>query len=287
MPTDYDKYFEAIKAEVERKKVLEKGQSPKKKYKAYLSAKDEEAPKKLDRRKFFLYLLLVLTFIFCTWHFFRSSPQQPRTKTENPVKVEQHETIAIPSKSTLPQVAPEKSPVIPRPATRARLILESRNDADIVRVLAEGPEKTAYIFEWTKNGAPAGTGDSISGFRRGDKLSVKITPYNGKEYGQSRILTTEIKNTLPKVVENKEIKFDGKLLTYQVKAYDPDEDVLSYSLVEGPENMTIDTSSGVIKWEIQDKDKGKRSVKVKISDGHGGEVIYVLDIDLDLLREGK
>ncbi len=28
-----------------------------------------------------------------------------------------------------------------------------------------------------------------------------------------------------------------------------DQDVLSYSLVEGPENMTIDPSSGAIKWE--------------------------------------
>ncbi len=240
-------------------------------------------------RTLFFYLAVVSAVIFCAWYFLRSSPQESLVKTVNPVGVEQHETHTISSKDTSAQDTPEKSlsTAILSPATKARLILESRSDADMVKVVVDGPEKAAYNFEWTKNGVPAGTGDSISGFKRGDKLSVKITPYNGSEYGQPRILTTEIKNSVPKVIENKEIKFDGKLLTYQVKAYDPDQDVLSYSLVEAPENMSIDKSSGTIKWEIKQEDKGKRSVKVKISDGNGGEVIYALDIDIDLLREGK
>ena len=261
----------------------------KKPYKAYLSAKEEKAPKKHYARILFLYLAVSLTIIFCTWYFLRSSPQPSRIKTENPVEFKQHETIAVPEKGTSAPDMPEKSlsPAILPQATRARLILESRSDADVVKVVVEGSEKVAYNYEWTKNGLPSGTGDSISGFKRGDRLSVKITPYNGKDYGQSISLATEIKNTVPKVIENNEIKFDGKLLTYQVKAYDPDQDVLSYSLVEAPENMIIDKSSGVIKWEIKKEDTGKRSVKVKISDGNGGEVIYVLDIDIDSLREGK
>ncbi len=256
MPTDNDKYFEAIKAPI-------------------------------HRRTLFFCLPLVLVIVFCAWYFFRSSSQPSGVKTKNPAGVEQHDAIAISGEDASALDTPEKLSVIVPPATRARLILESRSDADIARVVAEGPEKVTYNYEWTKNGLPAGTGDSISGFKRGDRLSVKITPYNGKEYGQPRILTTEIKNSVPKVVENKEIKFDGRLLTYQVKAYDPDQDVLSYSLVEAPDNMIIDKSSGVIKWEIKKEDTGKRSVKIKISDGNGGEVIYGLDIDIDLIREGK
>jgi len=242
---------------------------------------------KKKRDKVYLPVLLFLTVIFCTWYFFHSSLPQSRIKTENPLEVKQHEAHDISEKVTSAQDVPEKSSAILPSATRAGLILESRSDADIVKVVVEGPEKVTYKYEWTKNGLSAGTGDSISGFKRGDKLSVKITPYNGKDYGQSISLATEIKNTVPKVIENKEMKFDGKLLTYQVKAYDQDQDVLSYSLVEAPENMIIDKSSGVIKWEIKKEDTGKRSVKVKISDGNGGDVIYVLDIDIDLLRVGK
>jgi hypothetical protein len=258
----------------------------------YFSAKEEGAPKKrygrtLYGRTLFFYLPLALAIIICACYFFRALPQAFRMKTGNPIGFNQHETDAIPAESDSEPGTAEKSPVTLLPATKARLILESRNDYDLVKVVIEDPGNATYKYEWTINDVPAGTDDSIHGFKRGDKLSVKITPYSGKEYGQSRILTTEIKNSVPKVIENKEIKFDGKLLTYQVKAYDPDQDVLSYSLVEAPENMIIDKSSGVITWEIKKEDKGKRSFKVKISDGNGGEVIYGQDIDIDLLREGK
>ena len=42
------------------------------------------------------------------------------------------------------------------------------------------------------------------------------------------------------IVDHKNFNFDGKIYTYQVKATDPDEDKLTYSLKSAPAGMTID-----------------------------------------------
>jgi hypothetical protein len=169
--------------------------------------------------------------------------------------------------------------------TKARFQLETTNNTDIIKVIAEGTVRegntVTFKYEWTKNNEPAGETDSIKEFKRGDKLSVKITPFDGKEYGQSKTLSTEIKNTTPRVIEHAEIKIDNNLLAYQVKAFDPDGDPLAYSLIEAPEGMTIDETSGLIKWPVDPGSYGKKyGIKVKISDNHGGEVVYSLNLSL-------
>ena len=63
-------------------------------------------------------------------------------------------------------------------------------------------------------------------------------PFDGENYGNAKVLTTEIKNTTPRVVEDKAATFDGKQFSYQIKATDADGDSLTYSLVEGPPGVT-------------------------------------------------
>jgi hypothetical protein len=119
----------------------------------------------------------------------------------------------------------------PPSLTNAYFRMETRDDKDILTVVAEATDKdgdeVAFTYEWTKNGESAGSGDFITGFKRGDKISVKITPFDGKEYGHSRILNTEINNTPPKITAHKDYKFDGVTYSYQVRAYDPDGDALT------------------------------------------------------------
>ena len=52
---------------------------------------------------------------------------------------------------------------------------------------------------------------------------------------------------------------------YDVNATDPEEDVLTYSLVTKPEGMTINSATGLIEWTPTAK--GVYSVVVKVSDG--------------------
>jgi hypothetical protein len=170
--------------------------------------------------------------------------------------------------------------------TKAKFEVESVDNKDSLKVIAEGNTigntPVSFRYAWTKNGQPVeGGGDSISGFKRGDKVDVKITPYIGELLGQPRTLSTEIKNSTPKVTENKKINFDGTLLTYQVKATDPDGDTLTYALMDAPQGMTIDGSNGLISFPVKDDTPASISFKVKISDGNGGEIIYPLTVSLE------
>jgi len=169
--------------------------------------------------------------------------------------------------------------------TGAKLQLETVNDVDIVKVIPEGTTKTGgaptFIYQWTKNGQPIeGNTDSISGFKRGDNIAVKITPFDGVDYGAPRVITTEIQNTPPKIVEHKEVAFDGNTLTYQVKAIDKDGDRITYSLIDPPSGMTIGPATGTITWQVKPDQTGTHNVQVKASDGYGGEDVYTITITI-------
>jgi hypothetical protein len=165
---------------------------------------------------------------------------------------------------------------------KAKLKMEAVDNKDIVKVIVEkidgaNNKEINYTYEWSINGLPVGSGsDSVSGFKRGDKVVVKITPFDGEKPGSSRTLILDVQNATPKVSESKEPKYDGKTFTAQVNASDPDGDTLSYELLSGPEGMTIDKKSGVVNWTLKENKDGDYPVKVKITDGHGGEITYQL-----------
>ncbi len=110
---------------------------------------------------------------------------------------------------------------------------------------------------------------------------MKITPYIGELLGQPRTLSTEIKNSTPKVTEDKQVVFEGNVMKYQVKATDPDGDKLTYALEDAPEGMTIDSNTGLVQWPVKDDFSGNVSFKVKISDGNGGEIVYALSTNIE------
>ncbi len=82
------------------------------------------------------------------------------------------------------------------------------------------------------------------------------------------------------IIEDKEFSFDGKIYAFQVKATDPDGDSLTYSIKTPPAGMTIDPSTGLVKWDVPPEFKGRASVSVSVTDGHGGEAIQSLTIEI-------
>lgn len=236
-------------------------------------------------------LVLAVFFLLASWYLFKPSateralPQQDKKTQAEEIRIKGSGITETQALSSEEKEKAEKKANMPPGLTKARFQLETTSNTDIIKVIAEGTDRegnpVTFKYEWTKNDESAGETDSIKEFKRGDKLSVKITPFDGKDYGQPRIITTEIKNTTPRVIEHSEIKFDGNLLTYQVKAFDPDGDSLAYSLIEAPEGMTIDETSGLVRWPANPGDYGKKHViKVKVSDNHGGEVVYGLNLSL-------
>jgi hypothetical protein len=55
--------------------------------------------------------------------------------------------------------------------------------------------------------------------------------------------------------------------TYQAQAVDPDGDLLTYSLVNGPAEATIDATTGLLSWAAL---AGTYEFVIRVEDGHGG-----------------
>jgi hypothetical protein len=138
-----------------------------------------------------------------------------------------------------------------------------------------------FLYEWTRNGEPAGKGKSIEGpVKRGDKISVKITPFDGQDYGSPVVIQREIRNVPPVIIDHEEFSFDGRIYTYQVRASDLDGDTLTYSLESASDGMTIDSANGLLTWIVPPEFKGKKNVSIIASDGHGGTARYNLGITI-------
>jgi len=183
----------------------------------------------------------------------------------------------------------EKRRIFSHGITNAKLVLENIDGQDVLKVSIQNKagEGITWVYEWTKNNQIFSRGDSTKDFKRGDNVAVKIMPFDGEKYGNPKILTTEIKNTTPRVVEDKAATFDGKQFSYQVKATDADGDGLTYSLMEGPSGATIDQKTGIITWSSVPEDQQKLDLKVKISDGHNGEIIYPVTVNFSKVTNEK
>ncbi len=144
---------------------------------------------------------------------------------------------------------------------------------------ADGDEVTVS-YEWSKNNEPAGTESRINvPIKRGDNISVKITPYDGRDYGNSILFEREINNMPPMIVDSREFNFNGRHYSYRIKAMDPDGDALAYSLNAAPEGMTVDAATGLVQWDVPADVKERTEMKVVVTDGHGGQsegVFYII-----------
>jgi len=173
----------------------------------------------------------------------------------------------------------------PPQITSLKLFPEVFKAGDILSVEAEGTDvdgdKVTFLYEWTRNGEPAGNSKNINlPVHGGDKLTARVTPYDGEVYGDPVILRREIWNFPPMIVDHKEFSFDGTVYTYQVRASDPDGDTLTYSLEAPFTGMTIDSSTGLLQWAVPAEFKGKQNVSVSVSDGKGGIAKYSIAITI-------
>lgn len=135
-------------------------------------------------------------------------------------------------------------------------------DGDAVRV----------DIAWRKNGVPAGAGSRLAvPVKRGDKVDVTIAVHDGEVPGKSATLSREIRNTPPVIEGQEQFQVDGNVVTFHVRASDPDGDPLAYAVKDAPAGMKIDRSTGWVRWETAPGTIGKIPFTVAVSDGAGGE----------------
>jgi hypothetical protein len=163
------------------------------------------------------------------------------------------------------------------PETRGvRFVLGDGRPGSTLGVEAEGydADGDAIRFEiaWRKNGEPAGTGSRLEpAVKRGDKVNVTITPFDGEERGKSATISREIRNAPPVIEGQEQFQVSGNVVTFHVRASDADGDSLSYSIQDAPAGMLIDRTSGDVRWETPPGTAGKVPFAVTVSDGSGGE----------------
>ena len=134
---------------------------------------------------------------------------------------------------------------------------------------------------WEKNGEPAGAGSRLpAAIRRDDKITVTLTPSDGKTTGRPVTLTRTILNSPPAIEGHDQFQFDGDNVTFQVHASDADGDPLTYVLKDAPAGMVIDRKTGRIRWPVSPETVGRIPFTVEVSDGVGGSTTAQLAVTI-------
>lgn len=173
----------------------------------------------------------------------------------------------------------------PPEISHVKIVPDAAKPGQAVRVEADGTDvdgdSVSFTYEWKKNGEPAGNGEVIDAqINRGDRIAVKITPYDGTDYGKFMILERTVAGISPVISQEKKSSFDGKTLTCQINASDPDGDNLVYSLKSAPADMRINSDTGLITWEVPQRIRGSVPVTVSVRNRHGGESTHSFDISV-------
>lgn len=158
----------------------------------------------------------------------------------------------------------------------ARIVPETTDGGQRLHVEAEAKDpdgdEVTLRYEWTKNGESAGEGEALdTALKKGDNITVKITPSDPWAQGSPVLLPVTIRNIPPVIRSNGAFHFDGKVWTYRVTATDPDGDPLTYALEGAPSGMTIDPETGAISWPVPADYTGHGDFKAIVRDDHGGE----------------
>ncbi|MFM6643375.1 MAG: putative Ig domain-containing protein [Microcystis panniformis] len=85
------------------------------------------------------------------------------------------------------------------------------------------------------------------------------------------VLEEETDNYAPVIISEPILKAStSQNYVYDVNAIDPDKDILTYSLVNAPQGMSIDDLTGEILWNTAGKTVGNYNISVKVTDNRGG-----------------
>ena len=140
-------------------------------------------------------------------------------------------------------------------------------------------------YQWEKNKEPISGEPGVTltndRFRKGDTISCRVTISDDESeeisYNSGEIT---IVNSAPTITSQLSgTNMEGYLFTYTVVAEDPDGDPLKFSLNGAPEGMTVNPSTGAIRWEAgEDQRKGTYDFEVVVSDPEGARAVQPINL---------
>jgi choice-of-anchor A domain-containing protein/RHS repeat-associated protein len=109
------------------------------------------------------------------------------------------------------------------------------------------------------------------------RFIVVVTNEYGVSATRDFAVTVSSANQAPLVVAQSVLSpAVGQAWEYLLRVVDPDGDELSFALIDGPEGLTLDTSTGLIQWTPEAGQDGEQTVVVEVSDGDGGLLSHTL-----------
>jgi hypothetical protein len=143
-----------------------------------------------------------------------------------------------------------------------------------------------YTYQWEKNGTILNEERAEflekGQFKKGDSIAVIVTPDDRETLGTpKKSEPLIISNSPPLIVSSPPTSVEKSTYIYQVKANDPDNDPITFTLKSGPKGMEMDKNTGLIRWEIRREDKGSHSVEIEVFDDAGAKSIqrYMMTVD--------
>lgn len=183
----------------------------------------------------------------------------------------------------------------PPVATSVELSPSPAFPGDTVTAVAQGsdPDRNdtvTFLYQWTvDNKSVPGAENQMfdtKGLGKKSIISVTVTPFDGQDRGTPLKSPSAIvlSNRNPNIISTPPSGFENGVYVYQVTATDPEGDTLTYSLVKSPAGMTINPSTGLVRWEPpkQVSEKQEIFVKVSVDDGDGGTAFQEYSLFLEM-----
>ncbi|MEM6471528.1 MAG: FG-GAP-like repeat-containing protein, partial [Planctomycetota bacterium] len=127
-------------------------------------------------------------------------------------------------------------------------------------------------------------------FARAQEIAVGDSPdrvvvTDADEDGRMDLVVTNAGDNTLSVIYN---RFDpNEVYRYDSDAIDPDDDPLTYSIVEGPGGLIINSSTGALLWAASPSQVGVHDVTIAANDGRGGVATQSFKIEVEPARENS
>lgn len=219
------------------------------------------------------------------------SPKKPPAETpgESSPPAAAH-SVPAPSVSESSRTEAPGRPEATRPEvlqiTRVALLPRAPRAGDTLTAEVESndPSQNAFLtYRWFVNGEenPGWRGNTFAGpFKRGDEVSVAVSLPGTSSMDSAVTDSVRIGNAPPQVEKIQSPRFEEGRYTTRIVASDPEGDPLSFSIVKGPEGLSID-ETGRITWTPGENDLGRHEVTISVKDDSGGEIVYTYAFSVD------
>ncbi len=125
-------------------------------------------------------------------------------------------------------------------------------------------------------------------FARAQNISVgdkptRVTLADADEDGRMDLIVANSGDNTASVIYN---RFDpNEVYRYDSDAIDPDNDTLTYSIVDGPGGLIINSQTGALLWAASPDQVGEHSVTLAANDSRGGIATQSFKIDVQPARD--